>query len=66
MSLIASCITLVWAIVRLARLSKSSGKINKIMITMHIVDYLVMILSNFELSLIPITDLRRFEISYIT
>ena len=66
MSLVASCIVLVWAIYRLVRLGKSlSDKIvNKVMIIMHIIAYLVVIISN-VLSYVSYSnrDLRAYEIS---
>ena len=47
--LVASCIVLVWAICRLVRLAKSLSEkmVNKVMIIMHIVAYLVIIIINF-------------------
>ncbi len=46
--LVASCIVLVWAICSLVRLSKSLSEkmVNKVMIIMHIVAYLVIIIAN--------------------
>jgi hypothetical protein len=46
--LVASCIVLVWAIYRLVRLAKSLSEkmVNKVMIMMHIVAYLVIIIVN--------------------
>jgi hypothetical protein len=48
LSLVASCIVLVWAICRLVRLAKSLSEkmVNKVMIIMHIVAYLVIIIAN--------------------
>ena len=48
LSLVASCIVLVWAICRLVRLAKSLSEkmVNKVMIIMHIVAYLAIIISN--------------------
>ena len=48
MSLVVSCIVLVWAICRLVRLAKSLSEkmVNKVMIIMHIVAYLVVIIVN--------------------
>ena len=48
LSLIASCIVLVWAICRLVRLAKSlsDNMVNKVMILMHIVAYVVIIIAN--------------------
>ncbi len=48
LSLVASCIVLVWAICRLVRLAKSLSEkiVNKVMIIMHIIAYFVIIMSN--------------------
>ncbi len=48
LSLVASCIVLVWAICRLVRLAKSLSEkmVNKVIVIMHIVAYLVIIISN--------------------
>ncbi len=48
LSLVASCIVLVWAICRLVRLAKSLSEkmVNQVMIIMHIVAYLVIIIAN--------------------
>ena len=66
MSLVASCIVLVWAIYRLVRLAKllSDKMVNKVMIIMHIIAYLVVIISN-VLSYVSYSnrDFRAYEIS---
>jgi hypothetical protein len=48
LSLVASCIVLVWSICRLVRLAESlcEKMVNKVMIIMHIVAYLVIIIAN--------------------
>ena len=48
LSLVASCIVLVWAICRLVRLAKSLSEkmVNKVMIIMHIVAFLAIIIVN--------------------
>ena len=63
LSLVASCIVLVWAICRLVRLAKSLSEkmVNKVMIIMHIVANLVIIISN-ALSYVSFDGLRAFEI----
>ena len=39
--------------------------VNKVIITVHFVDYLVIIIADVVTSFYPITDLRAMEISYI-
>lgn len=65
--LIASGIVLVYAILRLDRLSKSTSKrmINKVMVTMIIFNYLLVIIIDILTSYIPTTDSRAYEISNI-
>ncbi len=48
LSLVASCIVLVWAICRIVRLAKSLSEkmVNKVMIIMHIVAFLAIIIVN--------------------
>jgi hypothetical protein len=48
MSIVGSCIVLVWAICRLVRLANSLSKkmVNKVMVIMHIVAYMAIIISN--------------------
>jgi len=55
MYLVASCIVLVWAIYRLAQISESTSKrmVNKVMITMHMVAYLVIIIMAALIFVIP-------------
>ena len=67
LSLVASCIVLVWAICRLVRLAKSLSEkmVNKVMILMHIVAYLVIIVVNAIAYAIPVHDLRAYEITTI-
>jgi hypothetical protein len=68
LSLVASCIVLVWAICRLVRLAKSLSEkmVNKVMIIMHIAAYLVIIISN-VLSFVGFNkgSLRAFAITDI-
>jgi hypothetical protein len=68
LSLVASCIVLVWAICRLVRLAKSLSEkmANKVMIIMHIVAYLSIIISNAN-SYVTFSKstLRAYEISTI-
>jgi hypothetical protein len=67
LSLVASCIVLVWAICRLVRLAKSLSEkmVNKVMIMMHIVAYLFIIISNVLSSVASSrkASLRAYEIS---
>ena len=55
---------MVWAIYRVVRLFKklSDRIVNKIMITVHIVDYLILIIVNLLLNYVPLDDLRAQEI----
>ncbi len=65
LSLVASFIVLVWAIYRLVRLAKSLSEkmVNRVMIIMHIVAYLVIITSN-ALWYVALNDgLRAYKIS---
>ncbi len=67
LSLVLSCIVLVWAICRLVRLAKSLSEkmVKKVMIIMHTVAYLAIIIVN-VLSYLTYNDsLRAYEISVI-
>jgi hypothetical protein len=69
LSLVASCIVLVWAICRLIRLAKSLSEkiINKVMIIMHIVAYLAIIMVNVLWYVAYSKDgLRAYKISSIS
>ncbi len=67
LSLVASCIVLVWAICRLDRLAKSLSEkmVKKVMIIMHIVAYLFIIITNVLSSACNRVSFRAFEISAI-
>ena len=67
LSLVASCIVLVWAIYRLVRISKStSGKmVNKVMIGMNIFVFLLIIIITVLISATPASDLRASETLFI-
>ena len=67
LSLVASCIVLVWAICRLVRLAKSLSEkmVNKVMIIMHIVAYLVTIIVNVLAYVTYSRSLRALTISTI-
>ncbi len=72
MSLVLSCIVLIWGIARMARIVRDSSNmlLNKLMIVLHIVAYLFIILVNIVQTAASYTalyndGLRVFEITTI-
>jgi len=67
LSLVASCIVLILAIYRLVRLSSSLTKkvVNRGMIIMHIIAYLLIIFVNVQTTVIHAPHWRKFEIAWI-
>ena len=65
MSLITSCIVLIWAIYRLVRIIGSNKNMmpNKVIIIMHIVSYLAIIILNAVVYFVFARSLRAYEIS---
>jgi len=62
-----STIVLVWAIYRVARLFKHLSKniINKAMITVHLFDYLILLVIDLIAIFIPSTDVNAQKITFI-